>query len=164
MIILGIDPGIATVGYSVIECIGNKYNPLDYGVITTPPDMIFPERLAKINREIVKLIREYKPEDLAIEELFFNKNVKTAIMVAQARGVEVLSCVNEGLNIYEYTPLQIKQAVTGYGRADKNQIQQMVKILLNLKEIPKPDDAADAVAVALCHGASLKFKESFLMR
>ena len=164
MIILGIDPGIATVGYSVIECVGNKYLPIEYGVITTPADMIFPERLSKIYNRITELIDKYDPEDLAIEELFFNKNVKTAIKVAQARGVEVLSCVNKGLNIYEYTPLQIKQAVTGYGRADKNQVQQMVKMLLHLDKIPKPDDAADALAVALCHGASLKFKDSFLMR
>lgn len=164
MIILGIDPGIATVGYSLVECKGNHFKPLEYGVITTPATMIFPERLSNIYNEITRLIEKYQPEDLAIEELFFNKNVKTAIMVAQARGVEVLSCVNKGLKIYEYTPLQIKQSVTGYGRADKNQVQQMVKMLLNLDEIPKPDDAADALAVAICHGASLKFKDSFLMK
>ncbi len=164
MVILGIDPGIATVGYSIIECKGNHYRVLDYGVITTAPTMIFPQRLASIYNRLVELIDEYEPEDLAIEELFFNKNVKTAIKVAQARGVEVLAGVNKGLNIYEYTPLQIKQAVTGYGRADKNQVQQMVKMLLNLEEIPKPDDAADALAVAICHGAGLKFKDNFLMK
>lgn len=164
MRILGIDPGIATVGYSIVDCRGNHFKAIDYGVITTPANMIFPERLKQVYDEIIDIIERYEPEDLAIEELFFNKNVKTAIMVAQARGVEVLASTNMGLGIYEYTPLQIKQAVTGYGRADKNQVQQMVKMLLNLDKIPKPDDAADALAVAICHGSSLNFKESFLMK
>ncbi len=108
--------------------------------------------------ELIEIIDKYKPDELAIEELFFNKNVKTAIMVGQARGVEILAAVNKGLDVYEYTPLQIKQAVAGYGRADKNQVQEMVKILLNLKETAKPDDVSDALAVAICHGSSLKFK------
>ncbi|MBU5439662.1 crossover junction endodeoxyribonuclease RuvC [Tissierella sp. MSJ-40] len=164
MIILGIDPGIAIVGYSIIECKGNSFKAIDYGCITTEANMLFPERLKIVYDEITKIIEKYQPEDLAVEELFFNKNVKTAIKVGQARGVEVLACVNKGLDIFEYTPLQIKQSVVGYGRADKKQVQEMVKILLNLKEIPKPDDVADALAVAICHGSSLKFKDSFRMK
>lgn len=164
MIILGIDPGIAIVGYSIIECVGNKSRAIDYGAINTDSKMEFPDRIKYIYDELIKLIEKYKPDEMAIEELFFNKNVKTAIMVGQARGVQVLAAKNCGLEIYEYTPLQIKQAVVGYGRADKNQVQEMVKLLLNLKEKPKPDDVADALAVSICHGSSLKFKEEFKMK
>ena len=164
MIILGIDPGIATVGYGLIDCVANKFKFLDYGTIQTTPDTDFPERLQIIYNQMQEIIKYYKPQDLAIEELFFNKNVKTAIMVGHARGVEVLAAQVMDVEVYEYTPLQIKQAVVGYGRAEKHQVQEMVKLLLNLKEIPKPDDAADALAVALCHGSSLKFKDSFKMR
>lgn len=164
MIILGIDPGIAIVGYSIVQCKGNNLKAIDYGCITTASDLLFPDRLKIVYDRLTEIIEEYKPDDLAIEELFFNKNVKTAIKVGQARGVEILAAVNQGLKTYEYTPLQIKQAVTGYGRADKNQVQEMVKMLLNLKEKPKPDDVADALAVAICHGSSIKFKESFRMK
>lgn len=164
MIILGIDPGFAIVGYSVIEYKGNKFRPLEYGAITTDSKALFPDRIKIIYDELLDIIDQYKPEDLAIEELFFNKNVKTAIKVGQARGVEILAAINKGLNIYEYTPLQIKQATVGYGRAEKHQVQEMVKILLNLKEIPKPDDVADALAVAICHASSLNFKENFRMK
>ncbi|MDY0236669.1 MAG: crossover junction endodeoxyribonuclease RuvC [Gudongella sp.] len=164
MIILGIDPGIATVGYGLIESLGNKLSILEYGTIQTTPDTDFPKRLQIIYNQMIDIIKFYSPEDLAIEELFFNKNVKTAIMVAHARGIEVLAGQMMDLEVYEYTPLQIKQAVVGYGRAEKHQVQEMVKLLLNLKEIPKPDDAADALAVAICHGSSLKFKDSFKMR
>ncbi|MEW8973332.1 MAG: crossover junction endodeoxyribonuclease RuvC [Tissierellaceae bacterium] len=164
MRILGIDPGLAIVGYSIVECIGNRFRPIEYGCITTDADMLFPHRLKIIYEELLYIIDKYNPEDLAIEELFFNKNVKTAIKVGQARGVEVLAAINRGLDIYEYTPLQIKQAVVGYGRAEKHQVQEMVKMLLNLDEIPRPDDAADALAVAICHGSSLKFKEDFRMK
>lgn len=164
MIILGIDPGIAIVGYGLIECKGNKFNAIEYGAITTDSKCPFPYRIKTIYEEMISLIDKYTPTDLAVEELFFNKNVKTAIKVGQARGVEILAAVNKGVNIYEYTPLQIKQGVVGYGRADKKQVQEMVKMLLNLKDIPKPDDVADALAVALCHGSSLKFKEMFRMR
>lgn len=164
MIILGIDPGIAIVGYSIVECSGNKFRAIDYGCITTKSNELFPDRIKTIYDRLLAIIDEYQPDDLAIEELFFNKNVKTAIKVGQARGVEILAGINRGLGIYEYTPLQIKQAVVGYGRADKRQVQEMVKILLNLKEIPKPDDAADALAIALCHGAGLKFKDQFKMK
>ncbi len=164
MVILGVDPGIAIVGYGVVEYIGNKYNVIDFGAIVTPSDQLFPDRLKDVYNQLTDIIIRYKPDDLAIEELFFNKNVKTAIKVGHARGVEILAAVNHDLEIYEYTPLQVKQAVVGYGRAEKRQVQEMVKILLNLDKIPKPDDVADALAVAICHGSSLKFKESFKMR
>ncbi|MGO1470594.1 MAG: crossover junction endodeoxyribonuclease RuvC, partial [Tissierella sp.] len=121
-------------------------------------------RVKIIYKELLSIIDEYKPDDLAIEELFFNKNVKTAIKVGQARGVEILAAANRGLDIYEYTPLQIKQATVGYGRAEKHQVQEMVKMLLNLKKTPKPDDVADALAVAICHASSIKFKENFRMK
>lgn len=164
MITLGIDPGIAIVGYSIVECKGNNFKAIDYGCITTDSNLLFPDRIKIIYDRLTEIIEIYNPEDLAVEELFFNKNVKTAIKVGQARGVEILAAVNKGMNIYEYTPLQIKQAVVGYGRADKFQVQEMVKLLLNLKERPKPDDVADALAVAICHGSSIKFKESFRMK
>lgn len=164
MIILGIDPGLAMVGYSVIECKGNKNEVLNYGCILTDANVLFPQRLKIIYNELLAIIDKYNPTDMAVEELFFNKNVKSAIAVGQARGVEVLAGVNKGLDIYEYTPLQIKQSVTGYGRADKKQVQDMVKRLLNLKELPTPYDAADALAIAICHSSCLKFKEEFKMR
>ncbi|HZH92697.1 MAG TPA: crossover junction endodeoxyribonuclease RuvC [Tissierellaceae bacterium] len=164
MVILGVDPGIATVGYGVVELIGNKYRVMDYGAILTPSDQIFPLRLKAVYDQLNDIIEKHRPDDLAIEELFFNKNVKTAIKVGHARGVQILAAVNHDLEVYEYTPLQVKQAVVGYGRAEKRQVQEMVKILLNLDKIPKPDDVADALAVAICHGSSLKFKESFKMR
>ena len=164
MIIMGIDPGIAIVGYSIVECKGNNLKAIEYGCIKTGADMLLPDRLKTVYDELTQIIQTYNPEELAIEELFFNKNAKSVMKVGQARGVEILAAVNEGLNVYEYTPLQIKQAVTGYGRADKNQVQEMVKMLLNLKVKPKPDDVADALAVAICHCSSIKFKESFRMK
>lgn len=164
MRILGIDPGLALVGYGIVDVNGNKFKAVDYGVITTESTLDLPSRLEKIYDLLNQLIDTYEPKDLAIEELFFNKNVKTAISVGHARGVEILACKNKGLEIYEYTPLQIKQAITGYGRAEKSQIQEMTKMLLNLETIPKPDDAADALAVALTHGSALNFKEMYKMR
>ena len=163
MVILGIDPGIAIVGYGFLELKGNSYRVLDYGAITTEAKTPLPDRLNIIYEELNDLIEKYKPEDIAFEELFFNKNVKTAITVAQARGVEVLAAKESGAGIYEYTPLQVKQAIVGYGRATKSQVQDMVKIILNLEKVPKPDDVADALAVAITHGSSIKFKESFRM-
>lgn len=161
MIILGIDPGLATAGFGVIEKAGDNNKALDYGVISTPKDLSLTERLKIIEDNFVSLIEKFKPTDIAVEELFFAKNVKTALNVAHARGV-ILLCANKYCqNVFEYTPLQIKQGLTGYGRADKNQIQQMVKILLNLKTIPSPDDAADALAVALCHSQTNKFTDLF---
>ena len=160
---MGVDPGIASVGYGFVELFGNSYKVLDYGAITTKAKIPLPDRLDLIYQEMNDLINQYKPEDIAFEELFFNKNVKTAITVAQARGVEVLAAKKSGANLYEYTPLQVKQALVGYGRATKSQIQDMVKIILNLNKVPKPDDVADALAVAITHGSSIKFKESFRM-
>ncbi len=160
MIILGIDPGYAIVGVGVIECTGNKFRCLEYGAITTPAGMPVPKRLKAINDGMNFYIDKYKPEAVAVEELFFNSNQKTAIHVAQARGVIIISAVNKNVPLYEYTPLQIKQAVTGYGRADKKQIQTMVKMMLNLNAIPKPDDAADGLAVAICHAHSMKMNST----
>ena len=151
MVILGIDPGYAIVGYGVIDT--NKPNMvLDYGAITTPKEDSMPVRLEAIDQSLKYLFEKYKPDAVAIEELFYFKNQKTVIQVAQARGVIVLACQKYCGNIYEYTPLQIKQALTGQGRAEKAQVQYMVKAILGLNSIPKPDDAADALAVAICHG------------
>lgn len=155
MIILGIDPGYAIVGVGVIEYVGNKFRCIEYGAITTPAGMPVPQRLKIIYDELNLYIDKYKPAAVSVEELFFNSNQKTAIQVAQARGVIIISAVNKNVPLYEYTPLQIKQAVTGYGRADKKQIQTMVKMMLNLNAVPKPDDAADALAVAICHAHSM---------
>lgn len=163
MVILGIDPGIAIVGYGFLELKGNSYKVLDYGAITTEAKVPLPDRLNSIYEDMSELIEKYKPDDIAFEELFFNKNVKTAITVAQARGVEVLAAKKSHAGLYEYTPLQVKQAIVGYGRASKNQVQEMVKIILNLEKVPKPDDVADALAVAITHGSSIKFKENFRM-
>lgn len=164
MIIFGVDPGLAIVGYGIIEYSGNRYRAIDYGCIKTEAKTPFTERLKIIYDELSSIIDRYDPDDLAIEELFFNKNAKTALKVGQARGVEILSAVNKGVDVYEYTPLQIKQAVAGYGRADKKQVQEMVKLLLNLQKIPSPDDVADALAVAICHSSCLKFKDMFKMK
>lgn len=164
MRILGIDPGLAIVGYGLIDLIGNRIKFVDCGAIITTNKLSFPERLNKIYAELDNLIKTYKPDNIAFEELFFNKNVKTAMTVSQARGVELLAAIHNTNEVFEYTPLQIKQAIVGYGRADKNQVQEMVKMFLNLKEAPKPDDVADALAVAITHGHSLKFKENFKIK
>ncbi|MBZ4645529.1 MAG: crossover junction endodeoxyribonuclease RuvC [Clostridia bacterium] len=154
MVILGIDPGIAIVGYGIIKYEGNKFTVIDYGAVTTAPSMSLPERLKVIYRETEGLIDTYHPDVVTVEELFFNKNVKTALTVGHGRGVAILAAANKGLNIYEYTPLQVKQSVVGYGRAEKAQVQQMVKVILSLTAVPKPDDVADALAVAVCHAHS----------
>lgn len=154
MRILGIDPGYAILGYGVIEMKGNRFKVIDYGAVTTDAKMEMPDRLKVLYNSLMELIARYEPEVASIEELFFNTNAKTAILVGQARGVAVLACANSGLEIAEYTPLQIKQALVGNGRAEKKQVQFMVKTLLNLKEVPKPDDTADALAAAVCHGHS----------
>lgn len=156
MIILGIDPGFAIVGVGIIEYKGNKFRTIDYFALTTKAHTPIEERLKVIYEGIADAINKYKPDFIAIEELFFNNNAKTAIQVGQARGVILLAGVNANIPIYEYTPLQVKQAVVGYGRAEKKQIQQMVKAILNLSEIPKPDDVADALAIAVCHAHSYK--------
>ncbi len=156
MTIIGIDPGYAIVGIGVVEYAGNKFRTLEYNAITTPAGMHTVERLKKIYSETTAYIDRYKPDAVAIEELFFNSNQKTAINVAQARGALLVAAANRNVPVFEYTPLQVKQAVTGYGRADKKQIQQMVKMLLGLNAIPKPDDAADGLALAICHAHSNK--------
>lgn len=151
MVIIGIDPGIATVGFGIIEVNKNKTSVIDYGVISTPKTDALPVRLQKIYKAITHLIEIYKPSVMAVEELFFTKNVKTGISVAEGRGVCLLAGVHANLELFEYTPNQVKQALTGLGKAEKKQVQYMVKAVLNLQSIPKPDDAADALAVALCH-------------
>lgn len=154
MIILGIDPGYAIVGWGVIEYNGSKFRTLGYGSIQTPAGMPTVERLERIYLGMNELIKKYKPDEMAVEELFFNTNSKTAIVVAEARGIILLSARVNGVNISEYTPLQVKQAVVGYGRAEKKQVITMVTSLLSLPAPPKPDDTADALAIAVCHAHS----------
>jgi len=156
MRIIGIDPGFAITGYGIIDYNGNKFSVVEVGVITTEADQELSERLLQLSQGLDFLIGKYKPDAMAIEELFFNTNVKTAIKVGHGRGVAMLSAAKAGIKVIEYTPLQVKQAVVGYGRAKKEQVQQMVKVLLNLDRIPKPDDAADALAVAICHAHSIR--------
>ena len=160
MRVLGIDPGFAITGYGIIDYEGNKFKLLESGAVTTKAGVSFPIRLAKIYDDLTMLINEYKPDALAIEELFFNKNVKTAISVAHGRGAVLIAASKTNIPIFEYTPLQVKQAVVGYGRADKIQVQQMVKAILNLEKVPKLDDITDAMAIAICHAHSAKFAKS----
>ena len=150
-IALGIDPGTAIVGYAVVEARGSELNMVACDVITTPSTMPMPERLQHIYHRLKEIITTYRPNESAMEELFFAKNARTALTVGQARGVALLALANGGLAVSEYTPKQVKQAVTGYGGANKEQVGEMVRILLHLKSIPRPDDAADAAAVAICH-------------
>lgn len=154
MIIMGIDPGTAITGYGIVEYDNNRFKAVAYDAIRTPAGQELPLRLQHIYREITDLIKKYRPETVAIEELFFNKNVRTALAVGQARGTAVVAAANSGVQVAEYTPLQVKQSVAGYGRAEKEQIQYMVRLILNLPEVPKPDDVADALAIAICHGNS----------
>ena len=151
MRILGIDPGIAIVGWGILDYENSKLKTIDYGSIQTPSDMSTPERLVMIDEGLKQIIDMYKPEHLSIEELFWNTNQTTGIRVAEARGVILARCHKEKLKINEYTPLQVKQAVVGYGRADKKQVISMVTMLLKLQKPPKPDDTADALALAICH-------------
>lgn len=155
--ILGIDPGVASTGYAFIKETNKKEEVLDFGVISTSSKQKFSDRLKYIHHALTKLIKKFKPDVIAVEQLFFCKNVKTALMVGQARGVILLTAILHKLPLYEFTPLQVKQAVCGYGKADKCQVQNMVKTLLKLKEIPKPDDAADALAIALTYLQSKNF-------
>ena len=151
MLVLGVDPGSAITGFGLIKEAGNKLSAVDYGCIRTSTSQSTETRLQIIYREIKAIIKKYEPDHFAVEELFFNKNVRTALTVGQARGVIMLAGAESGLQVHEYTPLQVKQAVVGYGRADKTQIQFMVKTILSLPKIPKPDDVADALAIAICH-------------
>ncbi len=162
MIILGIDPGLATMGYGVINAVKGNYSVIDYGAVVTPKDCTLPQRLKQLEEGVQELIETFKPDNIAIEELFFSKNVTTGIAVSEARGVILLTAVKGlGDEVYEYTPNQIKQAVTGYGGADKMQMQHMVQALLRLKSVPRPDDAADALAVAICHAQTSRMTTSF---
>ena len=154
MVILGIDPGVATIGFGLIRAERGKNTLLQYGVITTPPGIPLSERLLQISRDMEQLLETFKPDEMAVEELFYNNNAKTVINVGQARGVLILAGENHNTPVFEYTPLQVKQGVVGYGRAEKKQVQQMVKNILGLKEVPKPDDTADALAIAICHAHS----------
>ncbi|MFP3896068.1 MAG: crossover junction endodeoxyribonuclease RuvC [Anaerolineales bacterium] len=151
MLVLGLDPGLATTGYGLVAGDGRDLSAVSYGVIRTPANTPVGERLAKIHGEMSCLLDEYGPDVAAVEELFFCKNVRTAMMVGEARGVLLLALAQAGLQIAEYTPLQIKEGITGYGRAEKEQVQEMVRVLLRLEEVPRPDDAADALALAICH-------------
>jgi crossover junction endodeoxyribonuclease RuvC len=162
VIILGIDPGFGTMGYGVIEKQNNGNTiPIDYGVVVTPKEESFPVRLAMLEEGLNKIFEKYKPEEISVEELFFTKNVTTGIQVAHARGVILLASIKYCGKLYEYTPNQIKQALTGYGKADKIQMMNVVTSLLHLKKIPRPDDAADALAVALCHAHTSRFGSLF---
>ncbi len=151
MLIMGVDPGTAITGYGLIEYNGRDFKLVECGAITTEAGLPLYKRLHTLYQDLTEIITRHQPDQFAVEELFFNKNIRTALSVGHARGVALLSGANAGLDVYEYTPLQVKQAVVGYGRADKRQVQYMVKTLLNLKAVPKPDDAADALAVAVCH-------------
>ncbi|RNC29696.1 MAG: Crossover junction endodeoxyribonuclease RuvC [Candidatus Dichloromethanomonas elyunquensis] len=155
MLILGIDPGTAIMGYGLIEKKGQKLTPVAYSCWRTPSDLPMPRRLLQLYDSLEDFLLKYSPEVIAVEELFFNRNTTTALSVGQARGVVLLSGAKNKIEVFEYTPLQVKQAVVGYGKADKKQIQYMVKALLSLQESPKPDDTADALAVAICHAHSM---------
>jgi crossover junction endodeoxyribonuclease RuvC len=153
-VVLGIDPGTAITGYGIVRSDGQTLESVTFGTITTAAGLSLPDRLERLYGELEELIRTYHPTQAAVEELFFAKNARTALSVGHARGVVLLALVHGGLSTHEYTPLQVKQAVTGYGRATKEQMQQMVRLLLGLPSIPQPDDAADALAVAICHAHS----------
>ena len=151
MIILGIDPGLAIVGWGVLEYENSRFRVLGYGSIETPAGMETPDRLSVIYHDLLEVIGKYRPDEMAIEELFFDKNITTGIRVAEARGVLLLAANEAGLKLFEYTPMQVKQSVCGYGKAEKRQVIMMVTSLLKLKAPPKPDDTADALAIAICH-------------
>lgn len=159
MRILGIDPGFAITGYSIIDYIGNRFILVDSGAVTTKAGESFPLRLSKLYTDINLIIDQYQPEAISVEELFFNNNVKTAINVAQARGIILVAGCQKNIPTYEYTPLQVKQAVVGYGRADKIQVQKMVKTILKVDTLPKLDDITDSMAIAICHAHSAKFSQ-----
>lgn len=156
MVILGIDPGYATVGYGVLDFTGGRFRVLDFGAVTTPAGLDFPSRLEQIFEGINELCARFKPDCMSVEELFFNTNITTGIQVGHARGVILLAAKRNGVECFEYTPLQVKQSVVGYGRAEKRQVMEMTRQLLGLQKTPRPDDAADALALAICHAHSAK--------
>lgn len=161
MVILGIDPGLATLGYGVIETQGDRRHMIQFGTVTTPAGVAMPYRLRAIAQGVRQLMDVYQPDEVAFEELFFSKNITTGMAVSMARGVALATVVERTDNLYEYTPMQIKQAVTGYGKADKAQVQQMVKMITGMDSIIRPDDAADAVAAAICHAHSRNARQMF---
>jgi crossover junction endodeoxyribonuclease RuvC len=162
MLVIGIDPGTATTGYGLVrEQEDGSLSVVDYGVILTASDMPMPQRLLELHRRLTDILLLHHPDSGAVEKLFFQTNVRTAMTVGQARGVVLLDLAQAGLDVAEYTPLEVKQAVVGYGGADKNQVQQMVRALLNLDDIPRPDDAADALAVAICHLHSMRYRSLY---
>ena len=161
---LGIDPGLATLGYGVIDTQGSKITLITAGAVITPPDMITPDRLVKIRCDIRELLTVYQPQEIAFEELFFSKNITTGMNVSAARGVTLCACAEYTKELFEYTPMQIKQAIVGYGKADKHQIQEMVRMILHQEKIIRPDDAADAVAVAITHANTGMLREQFRMK
>lgn len=152
--IIGVDPGYAIVGWGILDYAGSHFSTVDYGAILTPAELPFVRRLEMIYNEMSRILEQYHPQSMGVEKLYFTKNVTTGIDVAQARGAILLAAQQKGLDFGEYTPLQVKQAVTGYGKAEKNQVMQMTKMILNLSQLPKPDDTADALAVAICHAHS----------
>lgn len=154
MRILGIDPGVATIGFGLVEADRARVQLMQYGVITTPAGLPLSVRLRQISEDMVELLEQFKPEEMAVEELFFSRNITTGIAVAHGRGVILLEAERAGVPAYEYTPMQVKQAVAGYGGAEKRQVMLMTQRLLKMKNIPRPDDAADALAIAICHGRS----------
>lgn len=159
MLIVGIDPGIATTGYGLVRDTASGIEVVDFGVVITPAGEAPESRLFQLFTELNKILLLHQPQSGAVEKLFFQRNVTTAMSVGQARGVAMLALAQNTIPVSEYTPLAVKQAVTGYGKADKSQVQQMVKVLLGLRDIPRPDDAADALAVAICHLHSMKFTQ-----
>ena len=164
MIVLGVDPGLATLGWGVIEAERGKQRLVEYGCILTTPQQTFPDRLRQIGQDMRALLSRYRPDEIAFEELFFARNVTTALTVGAARGVSLAACAEYTDRLYEYTPMQVKQAIVGYGKAEKQQVQQMVKLLLHMQEIARPDDAADAIAIALTHAATGPAREQFKMK
>ena len=156
MRILGIDPGLGTMGWGVIETDGVKHRLIQYGAVLTQPGQPLPQRLRAIFKGVSQLMDTFGPEEVAFEELFFSKNITTGMAVSAARGVALVAVAERTDNLFEYTPMQIKQALTGYGKADKHQIQMMVRLMLNMNETPRPDDAADALAVAITHANSMR--------
>ena len=158
MLIIGVDPGLANTGYGVIDAQGQSFQSVVYGCVTTPADMPFPVRLAQLHDALDDVLELHKPELCAMESIFFAKNAKSAFQVGHARGAAILTAALRGIPVYEYTPIQIKKALTGVGRADKAQVQYMTRVILNLKAVPEPDHAADALAVAICHANSMKLR------
>lgn len=164
MVILGIDPGLATLGWGVIDADKGRQRLIEYGCILTTPRQRLPERLKQINDDMRALLLRFQPDEIAFEELFFAKNVTTAFTVGAARGVSIAACAEHTQSLYEYTPMQVKQAIVGYGSAEKHQVQHMVKLLLHMEDIARPDDAADAIAIALTHAATGAAKIQFRMK